>query len=365
MREVFYFGAGPAALPNSVLKKIQSEFLNHDKSGLSVLEISHRSEEFLSIKKGAEVLLRELLKIPGNYEILFMHGGATSQYSILPLNFLGGNKSADYICTGHWSVKAYKEAERLANVRKVDALENCDKLEIPPLNSLDLDPNSFYIHYCDNETVNGVKFSFIPELQGPNLVCDMTSSILSNPIDVNKFGIIYASAQKNLGIAGLCVVVIKKNIIENCNINVPRLYDYRQCCIENSLVNTPPIFQIYVLKLLLDWVKSEGGVEEMHKRCKVKSEMVYDVLDNSQLYVNNVCQVNRSAINVPFELKNPSLQSSFLQKASSSKLLGLKGHKSVGGLRVSFYNAMPKIGVNKLVEFMQEFEINNSSSIKD
>ena len=356
MQETFYFGAGPAALPKSVLEKIQKEFLNYNDTGLSVVELPHRDKEFLEIRHNAETLLRELMQIPDDYAVLFMHGGASSQFSMLPLNFLASGGSADYVCTGYWSSKACAEAKRFADINEINALDGDESLSIFSVDAWRLNANATYMHYCDNETINGVMFAQTPGVKNKPLVCDMTSSILTRPVEVNKYGLIYAGAQKNLGIAGLCIVIVNKDLLSNTNNNVPRLYDYKRCAEEDSLVNTPPTFAIYVLQLLLNWVKSEGGINEMYQRSKERSALVYRVLDASQLYKNKVIKKFRSKVNIPFEIQNSDLQDRFLQAAEEHNFLGLRGHKSLGGNRVSLYNAMPQAGVQQLVEFMQDFE---------
>ncbi len=357
MQTTYYFGAGPASLPKPVLEKIRSELLDYNDTSLSVLELAHRSDEFRKIRDCAERLLRELLQVPDDYAVLFMHGGATSQFSMLPLNFLGEGKTADYVCTGLWSWKAYDEARRFAEVKAIDALHDGGYLSIVPIEAWNLNSKASYVHYCDNETIIGIALDQIPNTKGVPLVCDMTSSILMHPIDINKFDLIYASAQKNLGIAGLCIVIINKELLSQTSSNVPRLYDYKLCADNASLTNTPPTFAIYVLSLILDWLKKEGGLKEMHRRSKQNSALVYDVIDNSNLYENIVINECRSKINIPFFFQDETLQKNFLKQAVSNKLLGLTGHKTVGGVRVSLYNAIPQAGVEALVEFMREFEL--------
>lgn len=355
MRKVFYFGAGPAVLPESVLKGIQREFLDYHDTGLSIVEFSHRSKELLAVRDHAENLLRELLRIPDDYAVLFMHGGATNQFSMLPLNFLGKGASADYLCTGHWSTKACTEAKKFGAINEIHALNSSEVLSILSPDMWGLASDAAYVHYCDNETINGVTFAQVPSVGDRPLVCDMTSSILMSPIDVGKYSLIYASAQKNLGIAGLGVVIVKKTLLNNRNMNVPRLYDYGLYAEEGSLVNTPPIFAIYVLQCMLDWVKSEGGVEEMCRRSRARATLIYQVIDVEDIYSNQVAEENRSKINIPFRIKDAGLQDDFLRQAEESKLIGLRGHKAVGGLRISLYNAMSQAGVQRLISFMQEF----------
>ena len=359
MRKVFYFGAGPAVLPEPVLKKIQKELLDYRGTGLSVVELSHRGDELLAVRDRAEALLRELLQIPADYAVLFMHGGATNQFSMLPLNFLGKGKSADYLCTGHWSTKACTEAKKLAAINEIQALHKDGRVSISPSTAWPLDPNAAYIHYCDNETIDGIAFAQLPEVDRP-LVCDMTSSILMRPLDVDRYHLIYAAAQKNLGIAGLGVVIVKKAFLKDCNLKVPRLYDYRLYAEENSLVNTTPTFAIYVLQHMLKWVKGEGGIEEMHRRSKARSASVYQILDEGDLYSNRVAKEYRSDINIPFYINDTALQNDFLRRAEKNKMLGLRGHKAIGGIRISLYNAMPQEGVRQLLKFMREFAAGNA-----
>ena len=356
MQEIFYFGAGPAALPQRVLGKIQHEFLNYKGTGLSVIELPHRGDTFLEIRDTAERLLHELLQIPEEFAVLFMHGGATSQFSMLPLNFLGQGRFADYLCTGLWSSRACDEAMRFAKVRKIQVLQQGESLSIAPQHEWDLNPQAAYLHYCDNETIQGVAFPRVPEVSQQALVCDMTSSILMHPVEVQKFALLYASAQKNLGIAGLCVVIIRKDLLEQANESVPRLYDYRRCANENSAVNTPPVFAIYVLGELLDWVKGEGGIDVLHRRSLERSVHLYRVLDASRLYENRVEPEFRSGINIPFQIREARALEEFLQEAEQNRLHGLRGHQSAGGIRVSLYNAMSDAGVERLAEFMCDFE---------
>jgi len=366
MQETFYFGAGPATLPKTVLTKIAQELVDYQGTGLSVLEMSHRSDAFLEILDDAESLLRALMGIPDDYAVLFLHGGATAQYSMLPLKFLHSGASADYVCTGHWSSKACEEAKIFADVNAIDALNESDSIAVKSFEKWSLEEKSVYIHYCDNETINGV-VNDIAGMEGlksksEKLFCDMTSSILTRPIQVKNYGLLYASAQKNLGVAGLCVMTIKKELLEKTNkSNIPRIYDFKRCMDNKSLVNTPPTFAIYVLGLMLNWLKAEGGVEEMHKRGRTAAEDIYTMIDASEIYKNKVCAKDRSNVNIPFVIKDKVMQAKFLQQAEGHKLLGLRGHKSVGGVRISMYNAMPRSGVDKLLEFMREFECNHAA----
>jgi len=365
-QEKFYFGAGPATLPKIVLDTIQNELVNYRDTGLSVLELSHRSDEFTEILAQAESLLRELMDIPKEYAVLFLHGGATAQYSMLPLNFLSEEGEADYFCTGHWSTKAYEEAKKYGNANAIHALTELKPTAIKPIDQLTLNRKALYLHYCDNETISGVAFDLASNLEGNtelnklNLFCDMTSSILTRPVNVKDYDVIYASAQKNLGVAGLCVAVVKKELLAKKNKNIPRVFDYQTCFDNRSLTNTPPIFAIYVLKLLLEWLKAQGGVSEVNGRGLQYAKSLYGLIDASEIYKNNVDVNCRSTINIPFMVKDENLQSKFLQHAELKGLLGLRGHKSVGGVRVSLYNAIPQQGVDNLVEFMRDFELKHA-----
>ncbi len=363
MQETFYFGAGPAALPKVVLDKIKNELMDYRGTGLSVLELSHRSDEFIEILDQTESLLCELMGVPNDYAVLLLHGGATAQYSMLPQNFLQQGDSADYVCTGHWSLKASEEAKKFADINAIQALVKSEEIAIRPIEEWGLKEQSSYIHYCDNETINGVVNDIAGvesfNMNDATLFCDMTSSILTRPIQVKDFGLIYASAQKNLGVAGLCVVIVKKELLGNVCGNVPRIFNYKKCFANRSLVNTPPTFAIYVLGLMLNWLKAEGGVEKMNQRGQQQADALYDVIDTSEIYENKVRVKDRSKVNIPFKIKDKYFQDKFLQQAEYQKLLGLCGHKSVGGVRVSMYNAMPQRGVLKLLEFMRYFETNH------
>ncbi len=360
MQETYYFGAGPATLPRAVLENIKQELVDYRGTGISVLELSHRSDEFMEILSQTENLLRELMGISDEYAVLLLHGGATTQYSMLPLNFLQKGESADYVCTGHWSSKACQEAKKFADINEIQALAELESVSVMPVQQWGLNNKSSYIHYCDNETINGVvndvaevKYTLLKDAV---LFCDMTSSILTRPIQVKDFGLLYASAQKNLGVAGLCVMVVNKNLLNNGCKNIPRVFDYKKCFENKSLVNTAPTFAIYVLSLMLNWLKAEGGVAEIYKRGQINAKALYDVIDESQIYLNNVTIKDRSNVNIPFVIDDVALQARFLQQAEKRKLLGLRGHSSVGGVRVSLYNAMPQQGVQTLLQFMQDFE---------
>lgn len=360
MQDTFYFGAGPATLPRVVLDEIKNQLVDYRGTGLSVLELSHRSECFIEILDQAESLLRELMGIPDDYAVLLLHGGATAQYSMLPLNFLSPGNSADYVCTGHWSTKACQEAQKFADINSIQALAESKIISVKPVKEWGLKQQSSYIHYCDNETINGVVNDIAGQrssyTKDASLFCDMTSSILTRPIQVKDFELIYASAQKNLGVAGLCVMVVSKRLLELSNEKIPSVYDYKSCFENRSLVNTPPTFAIYVFGRILNWLKAQGGVAEMSKRSGLQAKSLYDVIDASEIYENTISVNDRSKINIPFAITDKDLQEKFLQQAEKNKLLGLRGHKSVGGVRVSLYNAMSQKGVQELLGFMRSFD---------
>ncbi|MEM7401407.1 MAG: 3-phosphoserine/phosphohydroxythreonine transaminase [Pseudomonadota bacterium] len=359
-QDTFYFGAGPATLPHEVLVTIQRELIDFQGTGLSVLELSHRSELFADVLNQAESLLRELMQIPDDFAVLFLHGGATAQYSMLPLNFLRKNDKADYLCSGHWSTKACREAKHFANINEVNVLEHNEKISICPVEQWKLHNDSVYLHYCDNETISGVAFKDSLTVEGKKIFCDMTSSILTKPIQVQEYDFIYASAQKNLGIAGLCITIVKKAILEETNSYVPSVFDYKLSYKNNSLVNTPPTFAIYVLGLMMQWLKSQGGVSKFSAYREERAGSIYQLIDRSDLFKNIIADKYRSPVNIPFEFIDNEIQEKFLQQAKKQNLLGLRGHKSVGGARISFYNAMPLQGTERLIEFMHDFELSHT-----
>lgn len=364
MQETFYFGAGPATLPKVVLENIKNELLDYRGTGLSVLELSHRSGEFLEIMNHSENLLRELMGVPDNYAVLFLHGGATAQYSMIPMNFMHLGEVADYVCTGHWSDKACIEARKFSDINRIDAIVNSGPVSIKPVDQWGLSEYASYVHYCENETISGVMNDVAGmdenNIKESRLFCDMTSSILTRPTEVENFGLLYASAQKNLGVAGLCVVVVKKELLEKNPENIPSVFDYKECYEAKSRVNTSPTFAIYVLGLMLSWLKTEGGVAEVFKRGQQYSKSLYGLIDASELYDNNVDAKYRSNVNIPFELKDINLHEKFISHAENNNLLGLRGHNSVGGMRISLYNAMPACGVETLLGFMRDFELSHS-----
>ncbi|MFI8687952.1 3-phosphoserine/phosphohydroxythreonine transaminase [Rossellomorea sp. NPDC077527] len=353
MKRVYNFSAGPAVLPEPVLKKVQEELLNYGESGMSVMELSHRSAPFQNIIEEAQNLLRELLSIPDDYQVVFMQGGASMQFSMIPLNLLGKGQEADYIETGSWSKKAIKEAVK---VGKVHTLSPAEPFEIPVYSPEDFSPQSSYVHITSNNTIEGTRFHEYPDTGGIPLVADMSSHILSEKIDVSSFGLIYAGAQKNLGPSGVTVAIIHDRLIGGATDTCPTMLNYDTYVKHDSLFNTPPTFSIYVLKLVLEWVKENGGVEGMQAHNEEKAALLYNCIDESSLFHNPVPEKNRSLMNIPFSTGNEDLNAQFLKEAKAEGFEFLKGHRSVGGMRASLYNAMPLEGVEALVDFMKKFE---------
>ena len=356
MSRVFNFSAGPAMLPQAVLEKAQQEILDWQGSGMSVMEMSHRGKEFMSIATQAEADLRELMGISDDYAVLFLQGGASSQFAMVPLNLLGNKKSADYINTGAWSKKAIAEAKRYCEVNVAASSEDSKFSTAPAQDSLQLNPDAAYVHYTPNETIGGVEFPFIPDTGNVPLIADMSSTILSRPIDVSRYGIIYAGAQKNIGPAGLTVVIVRKDLMGQPLDSTPTMFNYQVQADNGSMYNTPPTYSWYLAGLVFAWIKEQGGLAKMGEINKRKADTLYSAIDNSDFYANPVDPVCRSWMNVPFTLANPELDSVFLEESKEEGLATLKGHRSVGGMRASIYNAMPEEGVNMLVAFMAEFE---------
>ena len=356
MSRVFNFSAGPAMLPQAVLEKAQAEMLDWEGTGMSVMEMSHRGKEYMSIAEKAMADLREVMAIPDTHEILFLQGGASSQFAMIPMNLLRGKKSADYINTGAWSKKAIAEAKRYCDVNIVASSEDNNFSSAPAQSDLNLNPDAAYVHYTPNETIGGVEFDYIPETNGVPLVADMSSTILSRPIDVSRYGMIYAGAQKNIGPAGLTVVIIRKDLMGETLPGTPSMFDYQVHADNGSMYNTPPTYSWYLAGLVFDWIKQQGGLAAMAEVNKRKSDKLYAAIDGSDFYANPVAENNRSWMNVPFTLKDAELDKVFLEEAAKKGLVTLKGHRSVGGMRASIYNAMPEAGVDALVAFMAEFE---------
>lgn len=350
----YNFCAGPAALPLEVLEEAQRDLVNWQGSGLSVMEMSHRSPEIVGIATQAEQDLRELLGISDDYAVLFVQGGATAQFSAVPLNLLGDKKTADYVNTGQWSKKAIKEARRYCDVNVVASSEGDNFASIPAFESWKLNKEAAYLHYTPNETIGGVEFFWEPEVNVP-LVADMSSTILSRPIDVSKFGIIYAGAQKNIGPAGLTIVIVRKDLLGNAHPLCPIAMDYQVAAENESMYNTPPTMAIYLAGLVFKWLKGQGGLTGMEAINRRKAEKLYGYIDASGFYANPVELASRSLMNVPFTLANADFDKAFLAGADEAGLLNLKGHRSVGGMRASIYNAVPEAAVDALIDYMKDF----------
>jgi phosphoserine aminotransferase len=353
---VFNFSAGPAVLPQPVLEKARDEMLDWHGSGMSVMEMSHRGKEFISIHAHAEATLRDLLAVPNNYKVLFLQGGAIGENAIVPMNLLRGRGVADYINTGEWSKKSIKEAKKYCVVNVAASSEDKNFSYIPQRGTWKLSKDAAYVHICCNETIGGVEYHWVPEAGAIPLVADMSSNILSRPVDVSAYGLIYAGAQKNIGPAGLTIVIVRDDLIGQALPFTPSAFDYKQQAENDSMLNTPPTYAIYIAGLVFDWLKQLGGLAEIEKRNIAKSAMLYDYLDKSSLFTSPVEERDRSRMNVPFKLRNESLDEQFLKGAQQRGMLQLKGHRSVGGMRASIYNAMPIEGVKALVGYMQEFE---------
>ncbi|WP_057831140.1 3-phosphoserine/phosphohydroxythreonine transaminase [Colwellia sp. TT2012] len=362
MSEVFNFCAGPAMLPTAVMAKAQQEFVNWQDTGSSVMELSHRSGIYIAMAEKAEADLRELMSIPDNYQVLFCHGGGRGQFSAVPLNLLPQGKSADYIVSGSWSKAAAVEAKNFGDINTINIIQDND-ISSSLLASSDwpLNPDAAYVHYCPNETVNGLEINTIPETHGVPLVADMSSTILSHEVDVSKFGLIYAGAQKNIGPSGLTIVIIREDLLGHAQIATPCIMNYKTSADHNSMYNTPPTYAWYLAGLVFQWLKELGGVKAMAKVNQVKAELLYQAIDKSDFYLNHIESQYRSKMNIPFWLKDDSLNSKFLSESEAAGLMALEGHRMVGGMRASIYNAMPLAGVQALVTFMAKFEQENKS----
>ena len=356
MTRVFNFSAGPAVLPEAVLQQAQAEMLDWHGSGMSVMEMSHRGKEVLAIAEKAEADLRELMNIPLHYKVLFTQGGAVGQFAMVPMNLLRGKKSADYINTGEWSKKAIKEAKIFAAVNVAASGEATNFTTVPPQNTWKLDSNAAYVHYTPNETIGGVEFGFIPETGNVPLVADMSSTILSRPVDVSRFGVIYGGAQKNMGQAGLTIVIVREDLMGQAMPGTPSIFDYRITADNGSMFNTPPTYAWYIAGLVFEWLKKNGGLKAMGEINRRKAEKLYAFIDASGgFYRNPVEQQSRSWMNIPFTLKDPALDEAFLKGAKAAGMIQLKGHRSVGGMRASIYNAMPESGIDALIAYMRDF----------
>ncbi len=354
MSRVYNFCAGPAALPEAVLQQASEEMLDWQGRGLSVMEMSHRTSEMVAIAEQAEQDLRELLGISDDYAVLFLQGGASTQFAAVPLNLAKAGDTVDYINTGQWSKKAIKEAGRFANVNVAASSEADGFSSVPPVDSWQLSDNAAYLHYTPNETIGGVEFPFIPDSKAP-LVADMSSTILSRPLDVSRFGLIYAGAQKNIGPAGLTLVIVRRDLLGAARAECPAMLDYQVAADADSMYNTPPTYSWYLAGLVFQWLKAQGGLSAMAEINARKAKKLYDFIDASDFYANPVAVSDRSWMNVPFTLADADLDKAFLKGADEAGLLNLKGHRSVGGMRASIYNAVPEAAVDALIAYMSDF----------
>lgn len=356
MSRVFNFSAGPAALPQAVLERAQAEWLDFRRAGMSVMEMSHRGKVFMAVADKAERDLRSLLNIPEDYAVLFLQGGATGQFSAVPLNLSAEGQAVDYVDTGAWSVKALKAAQAVAAVNVVASSAEQNYTMIPDPATWTLNPQAAYCHYTPNETIGGVEFHFIPDTGAVPLVADMSSTLLSRPLDVSRYGVIYAGAQKNIGPAGLTVVIVRRDLLERRSRPVPAVFDYALQAKNDSMYNTPPTLAWYLAGLVFEWLLDMGGLSVMAEINQRKAAKLYHFIDNSEFYRNPVAVDARSWMNIPFILADAALDGSFLQQAEAAGLSGLKGHRSVGGMRASIYNAVPEVAIDALIDFMADFE---------
>ncbi|MBA0902940.1 MAG: 3-phosphoserine/phosphohydroxythreonine transaminase [Candidatus Nitrotoga sp.] len=353
---VYNFSAGPAVLPHEVLEQARDELLDWHGSGMSVMEMSHRGKEFMGIAATAEADLRDLLAIPTNYKVLFLQGGAHLQFAMIPLNLLREKSSCDYVNTGEWSKKAITEAKKFNKVNVVASGADKNFVGIPAFDTWQCDPQAAYLHYTSNETIGGVEFNWTPETGEVPLVADMSSNIISRQVDVSKYGLIYAGAQKNIGPAGLCIAIVRDDLLGGASSSTPTMLDYKTHADNDSMYNTPPTYGIYMAGLVFQWLKCNGGLAKMEQANLAKSGLLYQAIDTSNGFYNcPVVKSDRSRMNVPFTLKDAKLDGEFLKQAEANGLLQLKGHRSVGGMRASIYNAMPLSGVQALVEFIMDF----------
>lgn len=359
-KRIYNFSAGPAILPEEVLKEAQEEFFSYQETGMSVMEMSHRSKAYDDIHMGAQADLKKLFEINDNYEVLFLQGGATLQFSMVPLNLMPPTNKADYINTGAWSKKAIKEAKRVGEVNIAASSEETNFNRIPKQEDLNLTPDASYVHFTSNNTIFGTEFKSEPETGNVPLVCDASSNILSNKIDINKYGVIYAGAQKNMGPSGVAVVIIRKDLLERSADELHTYMNYSVHASKASLYNTPPTFSIYIVGLVYKWLLDMGGLEEMGRRNVAKANLLYDYMDSTDgFYIGTAEKEDRSLMNVTFRLPSEELEKKLIAEATEKGFSGLKGHRSVGGLRASIYNAFPRKGVEDLVEFLKDFRNNN------
>lgn len=359
MARVYNFSAGPSMLPEAVLEKAAKQMTNYENCGMSVMEMSHRSADYQAIIDRAESLLRELMNIPDNYKVLFLQGGASSQFAMIPMNLMKKSKKADYVITGQWSKKAASEAAKYGSVNKVASSDDKIFTYIPKLDSSKFDKDADYFHITLNNTIYGTRYTKLPETGDVPLVADISSIALSEPIDVSKFGLLYAGAQKNMGPAGVTIVIIREDLITGAIEGTPTMFDYKTHADNGSMYNTPPTYAIYVCMLVFEWLKELGGIDAMYKINQEKAKILYDYLDSSEMFRGTVVKEDRSLMNVPFVTDSDELNAKFIKEAKERGFVNLKGHRTVGGMRASIYNAMPVEGVKALVEFMKEFEKNN------
>lgn len=355
MTQIFNFSAGPAVLPKSVLERAQAEMMDWHGSSMSVMEMSHRGKEFMSILAKAEADLRTLLNIPGDYKVLFLQGGAIAENAMIPLNLLNG-KTADYAVTGGWSKRSVEDARPYGTINIVASSEADQYTHVPEFSSWKLDKNAAYLHICTNETMSGVEFVDLPNTNGVAIVADMSSHILSRQIDVSQYGVIYGGAQKNIGPAGLCIVIVREDLLGNASPLTPAVFNWKMQAENQSMINTPPTYSIYIAGLVFEWLLAKGGVAAIEQENIAKAKLLYEYIDSTDFYVNHVAINNRSRMNIPFFLRDELLNDDFLKGAETHGLLQLKGHRAVGGMRASIYNAMPIEGVQALVAYMKEFE---------
>jgi phosphoserine aminotransferase len=356
MARVFNFSAGPAVLPEPVLQQAAAEMLDWHGSGMSVMEMSHRGKEFIEIHANAEADLRELMGIPKNYKVLFLQGGASAQFAVIPMNLLRGKTKADYVNTGQWSKKAISDAKKYCKVNVAASSEAENFTRAPKQSEWKLDPDAAYVHITTNETIGGVEFHWVPDTGDVPLVADMSSHILSRPMDVSRYGLIYAGAQKNIGPAGVTIVIVRDDLLGQALPITPTVFDYKVQAENDSMSNTPATYGIYVAGLVFQWLKKQGGLTKMEQTNRAKAALLYDYLDQTEFYLSPVAKDDRSLMNIPFTLRNAELDKAFIQETEAAGLTQLKGHRSVGGMRASIYNAMPVEGVQTLVKFMKEFE---------
>ncbi|MBQ8209131.1 MAG: 3-phosphoserine/phosphohydroxythreonine transaminase [Clostridia bacterium] len=360
MARVYNFSAGPSMLPEEVLKKAAAEMLDYQGSGQSVMEMSHRSKVFDAIIKDTEKLFREIMNIPENYKVLFLQGGASTQFAAIPLNFMNGSGKADYIVTGQWAKKALAEAKKYGDARAVASSADKTFSYIPKTTAADFDPEADYVYICLNNTIYGTVYHELPDTGNVPLIADVSSCFLSEPIDVSKFAVVYGGAQKNVAPAGVTICIIREDMLGNARDITPTMLDYKVMADNDSLYNTPPCWNIYITKLVLEWIKELGGLEKMKERNEKKAKILYDFLDSSKMFKGTVVAEDRSLMNVPFVTDSEELNAKFIKEATDAGFINLKGHRSVGGMRASIYNAMPIEGVEKLVAFMAKFEQENA-----